>query len=70
MPMEVTITFTSITHIQAGFMGIKKKAMEDTAQIMAAQPKALRFDPTHFVNAGDTPPNIMQVTSPNIMNLV
>ena len=53
-----------------GSMGMKKKAMEVTAQMMAAQLKALRLDPTHWVNLGERPPKIMQVTSPKVMKTV
>ena len=49
---------------------MKKNITDDTTQMMAAHTKALRFEPTHCVNYGDTPPKILQVTSPNVMNTV
>ena len=53
-----------------GSIGTKKKAMENTMQMMAATAKALRFEPIHWVNLGDRPPKIIQVTSPKVMNTV
>ena len=51
-------------------MGTKKKATEVMAQMMAAMENALRLLPTHSVNLGDSPPKIIQVTSPKVMNTV
>ena len=70
MPMEVRMTIAIISQMYFGSIGMKKKAMEVTAQMIAAQLKALRLEPTHLVNAGDRPPKIMQVTSPKVMNTV
>ena len=70
MPTEVIITLATITQIQAGSMGIKKKRMEDTAQMMADQAKAFFLEPTFWVNQGDRPPKTIQAASPNIMNTV
>ena len=36
----------------------------------AAQMNAMRLEPTHLVKAGDTPPKIIQVSSPKVMNTV
>ena len=47
-----------------------KKAMEETAQMMADQAKALYLEPTHLVKRGVRPPTTMQTASPNIMNTV
>ena len=58
------------TQMYLGSIGTKKKAMEVTKQMMAATAKALRFEPIHWVNLGDRPPKIMQVTSPKVMNTV
>ena len=49
---------------------MKKKATESTKHISDAQMNALRFEPTHAVNFGETPPNIMHVTSPKAMKTV
>ena len=68
--MEVTITTAIITQIYEGSIGIKKKATDDTRQMIAAQVKALDFEPAHCVNLGDTPPKIIQVTSPKVINTV
>ena len=70
MPTEVTITLAIMTQIQAGSMGMKKKAMEETAQMTADQAKALYLVPTHWVKRGASPPKIMQTASPNIINTV
>ena len=51
-------------------MGMKKKPMDVTAQMTAAQPNAFFLEPTHFVKRGERPPNTMQVTSPKVMNTV
>ena len=68
--MEVRMTITIISQMYFGSIGMKKKAMEVTAQMMADHTKALRLEPTHLVNFGDRPPKIMQVTSPKVMNTV
>ena len=64
------MTTATITQIQAGSIGMRKKLADVTAQIMAAQEKALRLEPTHLVNFGDRPPKTMQVTSPKVMKTV
>jgi hypothetical protein len=49
---------------------MKKKMTERTRQSAAAQKNAIRLLPTNRVNHGDTPPKIIQVTSPNAMKTV
>ena len=44
--------------------------MESTKQSAAAQKNAIRLEPTKRVNQGDTPPKIIQVTSPNAIKTV
>lgn len=60
----------TISHINDGFIGIKKNTTEVTKHITAAQVNAIRFEPTHLVNDGEIPPNIMQVISPNAIKTV
>ena len=49
---------------------MKKKATDVTMQMIDAAENALDLEPAIFVNIGDRPPNIMQVTSPNVMKTV
>ena len=69
-PTEVSTTRVIIIHIDDGVMGTKKKATESTRQTMDDKMNAIRFEPTHAVNFGETPPNIMHVTSPKAMKTV
>ena len=64
------MTIATITQMNFGSIGMKKKATEVTAQMMAARRKARRLEPAHCVNLGDRPPKIMQVTSPKVMKTV
>ena len=70
MPIDVRITTATITQMNAGSIGMKKNSTDVMAQIAAAHMNAFFFVPTILVNAGDSPPNIIQVTSPKVMNTV
>ena len=70
MPTDVSTTNATITHIYAGSMGTKKKATENTAHINADMMKALLLEPTFSVNFGETPPKIIQVSSPKVIKTV
>ncbi len=70
MPTEVRITVATISHIYFGAIGMKKNATEVTTQMTAVQMKAFLFEPTSLVNQGESPPNIMQVTSPKAIRTV
>ena len=69
-PAEVRMVTPIITQIYAGFIGMKKKRIEVTKQMKAEKINVLRFEPSHFVQTGDRPPKIMQVTSPKAINTV
>ena len=70
MPTEVSTTAVTIIQMYLGFIGMKKKSTDTTTQMAEAQINAMRLEPTHRVNAGDTPPNTIQVSSPKVMNTV
>ena len=58
------------TQMLLGFIGTKKNATDVTAQITIDHAKARFLEPIILVNAGDKPPNIIQVTSPKVINTV
>ena len=70
MPTEVSMTIAIISQMYFGSIGMKKKPTEVAAQMSAAMRKARFLEPAHLVNAGERPPNIMQVTSPKVMKTV
>ena len=70
MPMEVSTTIPTIAQIQAGSIGMKKKAVEVTMQMSAEPMKAPLLEPIIVVNLGERAPKIIQVTSPKAISTV
>ena len=70
MPIEVSTTIPTIVQIQAGSIGMKKKATEVTMHMRAEPMKAPLFEPIMLVNRGERAPKIIQVTSPKAISTV